>query len=117
MPQPGAGIQSECVRLMAVAPRVNVGQVVRNIFARRSIMNDTTHNFIAGTDKKPASTPERRSPEIASGQAVLNSRRPVEDGTAVAFVATTGAEGVVDTGASRTVVGSERVRQLLQGIS
>ena len=114
LPQPAAGIQCECVCLMAVAPKVNVGQVVRNIFARRLIMNDRTHKFIAGTDKKPASTPERR---IASEQAVLNSRRPLEDGTAVAFVATTGAEGVVVTGASRTVVGSERVRQLLQGIS
>ena len=36
---------------------------------------------------------------------------------AEAMVTTVGAEGVLDTGASRTVIGDKRVKQLLQGLS
>ncbi|CAE7672910.1 GIP [Symbiodinium sp. CCMP2592] len=39
-----------------------------------------------------------------------------DDGDEVALVVTSGAEGVLDTGASRTVVGSQRVRDILGGL-
>ena len=47
-------------------------------------------------------------------------RKTIQQGSTVVeqsvFVATVGAEGVLDTGASRTVVGSGRVRDMLQGL-
>ena len=51
-----------------------------------------------------------------SEPAVLQSKKIPVDSGEVVLVTATGAEGVLDTGASRTVVGSQRVKEVLQGL-
>ena len=46
----------------------------------------------------------------------MQSAKSLGKADEVALVATEGAEGVLDTGASRTVVGSNRVKEVLQGL-
>ena len=60
------------------------------------------------------SDPQPRCSEVEP--AVLQSNTPPAKSNEVALVTTTGAEGALDTGASRTVVGSDRVREAVEGL-
>ena len=110
------GIQNTHVCLYAVAPKVNISQIVRSVIARNLITNVRTPRNSARTASPKTRTTEGRSSECLSERAVLkNSRQP--EGQEVVFVLTTGAEGVIDTGASRTVIGDSRVRDLVSGLA
>ena len=114
--QPGDLIQcSHAVCLIAFTPRLDMGLSFRENLASKLLMCARKH---------------RRCPALTSGtepERLILSRTPGKPATAqngiaspkladVAFIATTGTEGALDTGASRTVVGSQRVPEILKGL-
>ena len=114
--QPGDLIQcSHAVCLIDFTPRLDMGLSSRENLASKLLMCARKH---------------RRCPALTSGtepERLILSRTPgklttAQNGIAspklddVAFIATTGTEGALDTGASRTVVGSQRVPEILKGL-
>ena len=95
--------------LMAVVqatPKVSIGSRLKEALACRLLMFDRTARHKKGRNATAAAT----SPEDSSRS---HFGRTCEE---TALVLTEGSEGVLDTGASRTVVGAERVSQVLHGL-
>ena len=70
------------------------------------------------TTRTAKSTPRRLSTDAGTqiARAVLNRNKPEHGGHETAMVVTEGTEGVLDTGASRTVIGSDKVEAMLEGL-
>ncbi|CAE7832309.1 unnamed protein product [Symbiodinium sp. CCMP2592] len=114
-------IQSEEQMCLAVfSPKVPKSPDFLNALACRLVMPDRTARQTAtrltglGQDQAPASV--SRDSEQGSCGEVLQHAKPYTFEDPVALVVTHGAEGVLDTDASRTVVRSRRVNNILQGL-
>ena len=89
------------------SPEVKPSRCIVEALARKLLMIDRPRRCTSWTARKP--------PHEAGKRAELqNSQGKRVDG--IVLVATTGAEGVLDTGASRTVVGHERVKGILDSL-
>ena len=82
-------------------------------FARKMLMSNRTPKWVKEAARRSLAEMEAgKRPDIGKDSC---SRKPGAQLESI-LVVTTGAEGVLDTGASRTVVGSERVRDMIQGL-
>ena len=87
------------------------------VFARRMLMLSRTPEW--ARDAARRSLAGKKAGKRPGGAVESSSRMSCQQGPGLEesiLVTTAGAEGVLDTGASRTVVGSDRVHQLLQGL-
>ena len=101
--------------LAAIAPKGDFGQSWKENLAQKLLMLARKHRRCTAATSRQRLTP--RILTEAAETTVLRSSKPGSDGCdEVALVVTAGAEGVLDTGASRTVVGSQRVREILEGL-
>ena len=100
---------------MAGVPKGDFSQTWKEELARKLLMLARKHRRCTAATSRQRLTPQVLTKE--AGTEVLRSSKPQsEECNEVALVVTTGAEGVLDTGASRTVVGSQRVRGILEGL-
>ena len=104
--------------LLMATPKVTVGSRIKEVIARRMLMFDRTARYSkTGRTTAPESPlPEDRelSPGLSQSQGSSHFGRTSPE---TVLVVTEGSEGVLDTGASRTVVGSERLQEVLRGLS
>ena len=104
--------------LLMATPKVSVGSRVKEVIARRLLMLDrtTSHQKTSRTPAPGNPLPEDRilgkGPSLCSSSSHFGRTYPE-----TVLVVTEGSEGVLDTGASRTVVGVERLQEVLQGLS
>ena len=105
--------------LLMATPKVSVGSRVKEVIARRLLMLDRTtrHQKTSRTPAPGNPLPEDcilgKGPSLCSSSSSHFGRTCPE----TVLVVTEGSEGVLDTGASRTVVGLERLQEVLQGLS
>ena len=89
------------------SPEVKPSRCIVEALARKLLMIDRPSRCKSRTTRKPP-------PEAGKNAERQNSQSERVDG--VILVATVGAEGVLDTGASRTVVGHERRKGILDSL-
>ena len=108
----GARIQGSEQTCFMITPKVMSKPKIGAFVASRLLMFD--RSFRAEHRQPPATMnrQEARHPEST----VLESNGTKALNPDVVLVTTSGAEGVLDTGASRTVIGENRVQSLLSGI-
>ena len=110
-----SGIQGFLQTCFMVSPKVTPSVPFGAALAKRLLMLDRTPK--KAMDIRQKSTSETGKESGGSARAILKGQgsreQPVIQGV---FVVTTGAEGVLDTGASRTVVGECRIKELLSGL-
>ena len=93
-----------------MSPEVKRGKCIGDALASRLLT-------IARPQTSRSLETRRSTPEVRNQKADLRPKPgSVEIGEPI-FIATVGAKGVVDTGASRTVVGSDRVKRILSSLS
>ena len=102
---------SEALCLMACAPKLERGPSFKEVVARKVLMCARKNGRCNIATRKE---PEQPVLSRVAAPSVLHSSKPPD--AEPIMVATTGAEGVLDTGASRTVVGSRRVPEILEGL-
>ena len=104
-------VEANC--FMAFLPKLDKGPSFKEVVASKLLMcarkNGRCTRDVARTGSEQSILSRGRVPKV------LHSSKPIEDEDCV-FIATTGSEGVLDTGASRTVVGSNRVPSILKGL-
>ena len=94
-----------------MSPKVMHALPFSTVLARKLLTFDRT-------TRTAKSTPRRLSTDAGKqiARAVLNRNKPEHRGHETAMVVTDGTEGVLDTGASRTVIGSDKVEAMLKGL-
>ena len=106
----GQNLGSEHVCLMTT-PKVMFKPSTGAFIASRLLMFDRKFRAEHG---KPRAGPETQEAKSFKGAVLKSSDKALNP--EVALVSTEGAEGVLDTGASRTVIGEARVQSLLGGL-
>ena len=98
-----------------VAPKVGPSLSLESCLARRLLMIHRTCR--TPSCAPPGASSEAQGPATAPKQAVLRRSKPSPIIPEAILVATVGTEGVLDTGASRTVLGDQRVREVISGLA
>ena len=113
----------EALCYMACTPKLDPSPSFREVVARKLLMcaRKNGRDTVAATTASARTASERSIlSRIPKPSVLQSSSKPKHSHqnpeSELAFITTTGAEGVLDTGASRTVVGSKRVHEIIHGL-
>ena len=97
------------------APKARTLSSFKETLARRLLMFDRSHRHQMQNGKQP---PPANGGILSRAEKSESRDRPKIDlcPEDAVFVATVGSEGVLDTGASRTVIGGDRVKEVLRAL-
>ena len=109
------GIQGFLLTCLMVTPKVKPSVPCEVALARRLLMLHRTPKKAELSDWTSPTEARKESGKSAKGP--FQIRKPAQiQAVENVFVVASAAEGVLDTGASRTIVGEDRIKELMSGL-